>query len=223
MRKIVRKVIILLFLVLVLSINVGFSEMTINNTPVPSIEEQTETILIASLEQTNLTEKILEQKKLFKQQLIEEQLRQEELLKEQQELLKQKELNAIISVCNIYCDSSEIYFVDTPIQYTDEEKQLLAQCLFCEAGSTSWECQVITLSAILNHCDDYGGLWVLDSVNHFAVAPYYRYYTPQEEQYEVIEYVLSGHRIADVKYFRTQYYHGFGAEMLNIDGVYFSK
>lgn len=223
MRKIVRKVIILLFLVLVLSINVGFSEMTIDNTPVPSIEEQTETILIASLEQTNLIEKILQQKELFEKQLIEEQLRQEELLKEQQELLKQEELNAIISVCNIYCDSSEIYFVDTPIQYTDEEKQLLAQCLFCEAGSTSWECQVITLSAILNHCDDYGGLWVLDSVNHFEVAPYYRYKTPQEEQYEVVEYVLSGHRIADIKYFRTQYYHGFGTEMLNIDGVYFSK
>ena len=210
MRKIVRKVIILLFLVLVLSINVGFSEMTIDNTPVPSIEEQTETILIASLEQTNLIEKILQQKELFKKQLIEEQLRQEEL-------------HAIISVCNIYCDSSEIYFVDTPIQYTDEEKQLLAQCLFCEAGSTSWECQVITLSAILTHCDDYGGLWVLDSVNHFAVAPYYRYKTPQEEQYKVVEYVLSGHRIADIKYFRTQYYHGFGTEMLNIDGVYFSK
>ena len=82
MRKIVRKVIILLFLVLVLSINVGFSEMTIDNTPVPSIEEQTETILIASLEQTNLIEKILQQKELFEKQLIEEQLRQEELLKE---------------------------------------------------------------------------------------------------------------------------------------------
>ena len=33
----------------------------------------------------------------------------------------------------------------------------------------------------------------------------------------------SWHRIADIKYFRTQYYHGFGTEMLNIDGVYFSK
>ena len=223
MRKIVRKVIILLFLVLVLSVNVGRSEMATDNAQVPTVEEQPETILLASLEQTNLTEKILEQKKLFKQQLIEEQLRQEELLKEQQEILKQEELDAIISVCDVRCNPSEIYFVDTPTQYTEEEKQLLAQCLFCEAGSTSWECQVITLSAILNHCDDYGGLWVLDSVNHFAVAPYYRYYTPQEEQYEVVEYVLSGHRIADIKYFRTQYYHGFGTEMLNIDGVYFSK
>nr|DAG32531.1 MAG TPA: Spore cortex-lytic enzyme, lytic transglycosylase [Caudoviricetes sp.] len=150
-------------------------------------------------------------------------LYQEEIFEQQQEKLKQEELDDILSKCNIYCDVSEIKFVDTNTQYTDYEKQLLAQCLYCEAGSTSWECQVITLSAILNHCDEYGGLWVLNSENHFAVAPYYQYVMPQEEQYKVVDYVLSGHRIADVVYFRIHTFHSFGTPMLYVDGVYFSK
>lgn len=227
MRKIVRNATITLLLMFVLLANTGFAETEMDVTLITmvreSTEEQTETTVAASLEQTNLVERISHQKKLFEEQMAKERIKQEELLKEQEELLKQSELDAIISACGVYCDTSEIYFIDTEAQYTDEEKQLLAQCLFCEAGGTSWECQVITLSAILNHCDTYDGLWVLDNVGHFEVAPYYRYCTPQEEQYEVVEYVLSGHRIADVQYFRTQYYHSFGTNMLNIDNVYFSK
>lgn len=147
-----------------------------------------------------------------------EKLELEIQMKEQE---KQEALEALIATYNIY--NSDIYFIDTDTEYTEEEKQLLAQCLYCEAGSTSWEAQVATFSAILNHIDDYDGLWVLDSVNHFAVAPYYRYCSPLQVQYDVVDYVLSGHRIADIKYFRTSHYHNFGSPMFSIENIYFSK
>lgn len=147
-----------------------------------------------------------------------EKLELEIQMKEQE---KQEALETLIATYNVY--NSNIYFIDTDTEYTEEEKQLLAQCLYCEAGSTSWEAQVATFSAILNHIDDYDGLWVLDSVNHFAVAPYYRYCSPLQVQYDVVDYVLSGHRIADIKYFRTSYYHSFGSPMFSIENIYFSK
>lgn len=147
-----------------------------------------------------------------------EKLELEIQMKEQE---KQEALETLIATYNVY--NSNIYFIDTDTEYTEEEKQLLAQCLYCEAGSTSWEAQVATFSAILNHIDDYDGLWVLDSVNHFAVASYYRYCSPLQVQYDVVDYVLSGHRIADIKYFRTSYYHNFGSPMFSIENIYFSK
>ena len=223
MKHIWRISLIVVVLVFILSIQTGVAGVEDKDIIMPSIEEETERIVMLEFSESDSPENIELNKQLLKDKMIEMRLYEERLIREEEERLKQEELNSILSECGVYCDSSEIYFIDTETQYTDEEIQLLAQCLYCEAGGTSWECQVITLSAILNHCDEYGGLWVLDSVGHFAVAPYYRYYTPQEEQYEVIEYVLSGHRIADVKYFRTQYFHGFGTSMLCIDGVYFSK
>ena len=101
MRKIVRNATITLLLMFVLLANTGFAETEMDVTLITmvreSTEEQTEATVAASLEQTNLVERISHQKKLFEEQMAKERIKQEELLKEQEELLKQSELDAIIS------------------------------------------------------------------------------------------------------------------------------
>ena len=118
----------------------------------------------------------------------------------------------------------EIYFTWPVREYTDEEKTLLAKMLYCEAGGEGWDCQVATLSGIINHIEhNNGNFGVLDKGNHFSPASYYRYKTPTKMNWEVLDYVLSGHLIADVKYFQLYRYHSFGTPMFKISGVYFSK
>ena len=110
------------------------------------------------------------------------------------------------------------------ITYTDE-RDFLAKLLYCEAGSTSWECQVYTCSAILN-LSDYNKMSIWDmghNYNIFAVAYIVDDAVPTQTQYDVIDYVLSGGRIPEICYFRTDYYHSFGTPVCNIVPHYFSK
>ena len=104
------------------------------------------------------------------------------------------------------------------------DREFLAKLLYCEARGACWEGQVFTCSVILNYCDDHGrSLWdVGHDVDAFSVAPWVDYETPNEMQYEVVDYVLSGGRIADIGYFRTRRYHSFGIPMCYVDGHYFS-
>ena len=132
--------------------------------------------------------------------------------------------------CNIgadhyACSRNDIYFTYPQRAYTEEQKELIVKMLYSEAGSTSWDCQVATCSAIINFIEHYrGDFSVLDNANKFDPAPYYRYERPTEEQYSVLNFVLSGHLIANIKYFRTEHYHyDFGTPMFAIDNVYFSK
>lgn len=112
-----------------------------------------------------------------------------------------------------------------PVSNSDPEEAILAKLLYCEAGSMSWKGQVYVCSAILN-LRDYSGrsIWnMAHDYNTFSVAGYVDSATPTSTQYEVIEYVLNGGRIPDIKYFRTNYYHSFGTPVCNIENVYFSK
>lgn len=130
----------------------------------------------------------------------------------------------IINADSYICSLDDIYYTSPIRTYTEEQKELLAKMLFCEAGGEGWDCQVATCSAIINFIENYGGSFsVLDNVNKFEPAPYYRYKTPTEMNYQVLDYVLSGHLIANIKYFRIDYYHNFGTPMFEVDNVYFSK
>lgn len=110
------------------------------------------------------------------------------------------------------------------IEKEENEIEILAKLLFCEAGATSWDCQVYVCSAILN-LSDYTGrsVWnIAHDVNTMAVAPYVDYVSPLSMQYDVIEYVMNEGRIEGVTFFRTDYYHSFGTPICSIENVYFS-
>ena len=107
----------------------------------------------------------------------------------------------------------------------DEEREFLAKLLYAEAGSMTWEGQVYTCSAILNLCDS-RGISIFEGGHNegmFSVAPYVDYVTPLKMQHDVIDYVLNGGRIADIKYFQCGWYHSFGTPVCYIENVYFSK
>lgn len=130
----------------------------------------------------------------------------------------------VINADSYRCSLDDIYCVSPVREYTSEQKELIAKMLYCEAGGTSWDCQVATCSAIINFIEHYGGDFVvLDNSNKFDPAPYYRYKTPTKMNYQVLDYVLSGHLIANIKYFRINHYHNFGTPMFAVDNVYFSK
>lgn len=130
----------------------------------------------------------------------------------------------IIKAQHYAVPAEEIYFTWPVREYTEEQKTLLAKMLYCEARGCSWDGQVATCSAIINHIEyNKGDFSVLDKSNHFSPASFYRYKTPNQMQYDVVNYVLNGHLIANVKYFRMSYYHNFGTPMFAIDGEYFSK
>ena len=130
----------------------------------------------------------------------------------------------IINIDSYVCSLDEIYYVWPIREYTSEEKELIAKMLYCESRGDSWDGQVATCSAIINHIEYYGGSFsILNNSVSFEPAPYYMYETPNQMQYDVLDYVLSGHLIADIKYFRTDYYHDFGTPMFVAGEHYFSK
>ena len=130
----------------------------------------------------------------------------------------------IINVDSYVCDANEIYYTVPVRKYTENQKELIAKMLYCEARGESWDGQVATCSAIINHIEyNDGDFSVLDKTNHFSPASYYRYRTPNQMQYDVLEYVLSGHLIADIKYFQMDYYHDFATPMFVVGVHYFSK
>lgn len=134
------------------------------------------------------------------------------------------EPEVVIDADHYSCDLSDIYYTSPVREYTEWQKELIAKMLYCESGSTSWDCQVATCSAIINLIEHYGGDFsILDKPNVFTPATFYRGVTPMQTQYDVLDYVLSDHLIANIKYFRTSYYHSFGTPMFAIDNVHFSK
>lgn len=130
----------------------------------------------------------------------------------------------IINADSYRCSLDDIYYTSPVREYTSEQRELIAKMLYCEAGGEGWDCQLATCSAIINFIEHYGGNFaVLDNSNKFDPAPYYRYKTPTKMNWQVVDYVLSGHLIANIKYFRINHYHYFGTPMFAIDNVYFSK
>lgn len=112
-------------------------------------------------------------------------------------------------------------------KYTEHNSyniNLLAKLLCCEAGgNTSWQMQVWTLSAILNNLDI--EKISLDVAAHdatrYSVANWVDDAKPTSLNYRAIEYVLNGHRIADICYFRTRYYHPFGVPYCDVEGQHY--
>ena len=108
---------------------------------------------------------------------------------------------------------------------SESEYQILAKLLYREAGGMSWDAKLYTCSSILNMRDKTGrSIYSLaHDVNVYSPAPYVDSAKPTEECYQVIDYVLQGHRVPDICYFRTDYYHNFGIPVCEVDGHYFSK
>ena len=125
---------------------------------------------------------------------------------------------------------SDIHVEETGIETTEVngepvDIEFLAKLLYAEAGTMDWWGRVYTCSAILNLCDtEQRDLWAAGhNKNCFAVAPHVDSVEPTEDIYEVIDYVLGGGRIADIRYFRTGYYHTFGTPVCQVGAHYFSK
>ena len=114
---------------------------------------------------------------------------------------------------------------NNPTSLSDEEYEILAKLLYCEARGMTWEGQVYTCSAILNLSDHSGRtIWnMAHDANIFSPASFVDTVTPLQTQYDVIDYVCSGGRIADICWFRTGHYHSFGTPVCEVDGHYFSK
>lgn len=107
--------------------------------------------------------------------------------------------------------------------YSDYELDLLVRTIYQEGGICSEYCQWLIGSAVLNLADERGGIEnVVFDYNTFNVAYVLYDCTPSELSYAVAARVLSGDRDYVVKYFRTDYYHGFGTPYTNVDNVYFS-
>ena len=107
---------------------------------------------------------------------------------------------------------------------TDENIEMLAKLLCCEAGAhSSWALQVWTLSAILNNLDRTNTS--LQEAAHdksqYSVAPWVDEAKPSALNYEAIEFVLAGNRIAKINCFRTKYYHRFGTPIASVDDEHY--
>ena len=155
--------------------------------------------------------------------IVGENLAEIKTLKERNNELEEANNTAAESV-NVQTETTGAQSPTGEITYTDE-RDFLAKLLYCEAGGTSWECQVYTCSAILNLSDrNQMSIWDMGhNYNMFAVAYIVDDAVPTQTQYDVIDYVLSGGRIPEICYFRCDYYHPFGTPVCAIDNQYFSK
>lgn len=112
----------------------------------------------------------------------------------------------------------------TPNRVKEPEEDILAKLLYREAGGMGREGKIYVCSAILNLRDATGkSIWTMaHDYNMFSVFNVDGA-NPDSSIYEVIDYVVNGGRISDIKYFRTDYYHDFGTPVCRIENVYFSK
>lgn len=115
-------------------------------------------------------------------------------------------------------------YISRYTENNEENLTLLAKLLCCEAGArTSWAMQVWTLSAILNNLDSTGkSLKVAAHTREqYSVADWVDDAVPSYLNYKAIDYVLNGHRIADINAFRTRYYHDFGTPVADVEGQHY--
>ena len=105
----------------------------------------------------------------------------------------------------------------------------LLSLVYCENGGESFECQVYTTSAILNLWD-YNGhkdfMAFTSDYNTFSDDPYkLNHISDWEKKYvkDAVDYTLAGGRVAEIRYFRADYYHNFGTPVYSIDNTFYSK
>lgn len=128
-----------------------------------------------------------------------------------------------------HINTNTVYSSDVVLSTTDESilnhyhYDLLARAIYQESGSCSEYCQWLVGSAILNLADERGGVEnVVFDYNTINVAYVLYDAIPSDLSYRVAKQLLCGNRDYNVKYFRTEYYHGFGTPYTNVDNVYFS-
>jgi len=124
-------------------------------------------------------------------------------------------------------------FVETEPTYvynvSSKDRELLARVVHLESDIESLECQKAVASVVINRWQN--GYWgdslkdVIYAPNQFAVAPYIKSCTPNEKNYEAVDYVLRyGCTIPEyVMYFRASYHFNWTGYVpyQHIDNTYF--
>lgn len=111
---------------------------------------------------------------------------------------------------------------------SDRDYNILLRLLYRENGGESFECQVYTCSAILNLWDYWGHKDFKEYTSHKSTfEPADILDSVTKEQMAIVkpaaDYVLSGGRVAEIKYFRADHYHDFGTPVYSIDNTFYSK
>ena len=130
-----------------------------------------------------------------------------------------------LAIDTIKAESEEAIANAKVEKLSESEYKILAKLLFCEAGAASRDGLIYTCSAILN-LRDYTGRTIMEMAHDkatFSVAPIVDSAKPTERVYEAIDYVLQGHRVPDICFFRTNHYHNFGVAVCEVGGHYFSR
>lgn len=112
--------------------------------------------------------------------------------------------------------------------YGEEGKELLAKCVMAEAGGEGETGMRLVTACILNQLDDPDFPDTIQGVislkGNFASYPYaIRKAEPTDECYEAIKKEVSNRSNYEIKFFRTDHYHGFGTPELRHGAHYFSK
>lgn len=122
--------------------------------------------------------------------------------------------------------SENVTYTENEVSYSgtiDYELDLLARCIYQEAGICSEYCQWLVGCTVMNLGDYTGsGIDIVFDYNTFNVAYVLYSCTPSDTSYAVAERILSGDRDYNVMAFRTDYYHTFGTPYTSVDNVYFS-
>lgn len=109
-----------------------------------------------------------------------------------------------------------------------EEREMLAQLLYLEAGSTSYECQHMVAAVVFNRLSNGWGNTLTEVIyaeGQFTPAYLIGTVTPNSTQYEVIDDIIyNGHPYpSNLLCFRADYYFSeWGTPYTSIDNVYFS-
>lgn len=107
---------------------------------------------------------------------------------------------------------------------SDTNIDLLARIIYFESGSCSEYCQWLVGSTAMNLANEYGSLeTVAFNYDIFNVANILYTDTPSSLSYSVATRIINGDRDANVRAFRTDYYHSFGSPYTSVDNVYFSS
>ena len=103
------------------------------------------------------------------------------------------------------------------------EREMLARLLYTEARGESIECQRAVVSVVLNRGSDV--IATITAPGQFDLGNQLDDVKPLQTQYDVVDYVLTnGITIpSDVTYFRSEHYHTWATDYIQIDNMYFSR
>ena len=119
-------------------------------------------------------------------------------------------------------DRSRIYaFTNEKVSLSKTNRLWLARLLQSEVGNiTSDECAIYTCSALVN-------MWLTGNFSSIKSMAYsgrlydgpkamnargenFDNFTPNDRMFAIVDYVLSGHRVPKIRFFKTQSYHTYG-------------